>query len=139
MDLRAPNSIKQNEKGEFSISLYSDGIAEKKEIATGMAKLCAAFPKMEQAFWSILAERIFANNFTKERMREAVEYVLDNFRYKELNVSDVIQFDKRVKLYTWNDVYRITGQIPHPDFEKREIDGKKYWIKKVDLLNLNAK
>ncbi|MCL1936858.1 MAG: hypothetical protein FWF52_00475 [Candidatus Azobacteroides sp.] len=129
------NSIKQNEKGELSISAYSDGLAEKKEIATGIAKLCAAFPKMEQGFWSILTERIVVNNFTKKRMRDAVGYVLDNFRYKELNISDIIQFDKRIKLYSYYDVYRMTGQVPHPDFEKREINGNSFYVKKTDLLN----
>jgi hypothetical protein len=122
----------------MSISTYTDRLATKEEIAVGMAKLCVAFPKMENGFWSILAERIVANNFTKERIKSAVECVLDNFQYKELNVSDIIKFDSRVKLYTGNEFMNAQSKGIHPsEFEKREIEGKIYFVLKSDLLNQN--
>ncbi len=136
-DSLAPSTIRRGENGEMSISLYADGLATREEIAFGTAKLRAAFPKMESGFWSVLVERIVANNFSRDRMRQAIEYVLDNFQYKELNVADVIRFDKRIRLYTWNEVYRLMGQFPHPDFESRDIEGVKYWVLKADLLNQN--
>ena len=106
------------------------------EIAVGIAKLNAAFPKMEQGFWSILAERIEANSFTTERIKQAVEHVLDNFQYKELNISDIIRFDRRVKLYTGSEFINSQMRgIHHSEFERRIINGVVYWVRKVDLLN----
>jgi len=99
-----------------------------------VAKLFIAFPKMDTGFWDLLSERIVANGFTKERLKNAVEYVLDNFAYKELNISDIIRFDKRVKLYTFNELYKIEGQVPHPDYEKRIINEKVFYVKKNDLI-----
>ncbi|KAA6324380.1 hypothetical protein EZS27_026288 [termite gut metagenome] len=77
------------------------------------------------------------NEFTAKRLEEAVNHVLDNFQYKELNVSDIIKFDRRVKLYTGNEFVKAQMSGIHPsEFERREIDGTLYWVKKVDLLNL---
>lgn len=106
------------------------------EIMIGMAKLCTAFPKMEKGFWNILVERIIANNFTKERLKKAVEHILDNFQYKELNVADIIRYDRRVKLYSFKQyVDMIDKGFKGDDFETKKIDGKHYWYLKVDLLN----
>ena len=91
---------------------------------------------MEEGFWNILTERIIANNFTKERIKQAVEYVIDNFQYKELNVADIIRFDRRIKLYTGGEyvLMQVKG-AKSTEFEKRIINGTVYFVKKDDLLN----
>ena len=124
-----------NENNELSINIYTDKQAERKEIANKIAELCIAFPKMEEGFWTILTERIVANNFTAERLKNAVDHVLDNFQYKELNIADIIKFDKRVKLYTGHEFMsaQASGISPN-DFEKRVIENETYWIKKIDLV-----
>jgi hypothetical protein len=126
--------MRRNEKGELSISEFTDELATSSEIAVGVSKICASFPRMEPEFWNILAERIRANRFTSERLRQAVEFVLDNFQYKELNISDIIKFDRRVKLYTAGEfAYAQTTGIDPSEFEKREIDGVMYRVLKADL------
>ncbi len=91
---------------------------------------------MESSFFNVLAERIIANGFTGKRLKDAVNYILDNFKYKELVISDIIRFDKQVKLYTYNEVcYLVTkNQASFSDFEVREIEGSHYRVKKSDLL-----
>ncbi|MDR1373160.1 MAG: hypothetical protein LBJ17_08635, partial [Dysgonamonadaceae bacterium] len=100
----APNTIRLSEKGETSISVFTDRPATNEEIEIWIAKLHFAFPKMEPGFWSVLSERIHATNFTVERLKEAVNNVLDNFHYKELTVSDIIGYDRRERLYTYKEV-----------------------------------
>jgi hypothetical protein len=91
---------------------------------------------MEEVFFDLLAERIIANDFTGRRLKDAVNHVIDNFPYKELNVSDIVRYDRRIKLYTYSEVSDLwTKGHPPEDFEKRKIDGTVYWIKKSDLLN----
>lgn len=89
-------------------------------------RLSVAFPKMSKEFFVLLSEYVIKEKFTEERLKDAVDNVITNFQYKELNISDIIRFDKRIKLYTWNDVYKIAGQFPSPDFQIYDKERKLY-------------
>lgn len=90
---------------------------------------------MENTFFNILTERILLNKFTANRLKDAVNHIIDNFQYKELVVSDIIRFDKRIKLYTYNEVCNLVtkGQASFDEFEVREIEGCCYRILKKDM------
>ncbi len=120
----------------MAVSLYQDNDASPNEVAVSIKRLELAFPKMERGFFDLLAERIIANSFTSERLKDAINHVLDNFQYKELNISDIIRFDKRARLYSYNEVCVMVskGQVSFTDFEKREIDGTVYRVLKKDLI-----
>lgn len=126
----------KNSNGEMSVSLYNGRSADPNEIAVGMKRLKVAFPKMDNAFFNLLAERVMDNGFSSERLKHAINHVLDNFQYKELNISDIIRFDKRVRLYSYNEVCVLVskGQASFTDFEKREINGIVYRVLKSELL-----
>lgn len=95
-----------------------------------------AFPKMNNGFFDLLAERIAANKFTSKRLYDAVNSLIDNFNYKELNIADIIKFDKKAKLYSYNEVCRMVskGEVSFSDFEIREINGECYRVKKTDFI-----
>lgn len=118
------------------VSLYQGDEASNADIAVSMKRLQTAFPKMENAFFNLLAERVLENGFTAERLKDAVNHVLDTFQYKELNISDIIRFDRRAKLYTYKEASELvsSGKATFEDFEKREINGTVYRIKKTDLV-----
>lgn len=118
------------------MSLYRDAEASPTDIAVSMKRLQAAFPKMENTFFNLLAERVLDNGFTAERLKDAVNHVLDTFQYKELNISDIIRFDRRARLYTYSEVCAMVskGQAAFADFETREINGKCFRVRKADLL-----
>lgn len=105
-------------------------------IAKDLKRLQVAFPKMLPVFFDLLSERLIANGFTDERLTDAVNSVIDNFSYKELNISDIIRFDKKVKLYTYQEVASLVtaGKASFEDFEKREINGILYRVLKSDLV-----
>lgn len=126
----------KNSNGEMSVSLYNGRSADPNEIAVGMKRLKVAFPKMDNAFFNLLAERVMDNGFSSERLKHAINHVLDNFQYKELNISDIIRFDKRVRLYSYNEVCVLVskGLASFTDFEKREINGTVYRVLKSELL-----
>lgn len=77
-------------------------------------------------------ERIKANNFSDERLIDAVNNVIDNFQYKELNISDIIKWDKREKLITYNQLVSLvtSGKENMLDWEMIEINGHKLWKQK---------
>lgn len=135
MSLRVSREqILTNEKGDKEISLYS-GELEPVVVLQSVNRLKVAFPKMSDEFFNILSERVVANSFCNDRLKDAVNYVLDNFQYKELNVSDVIKFDKRAKLYSYNEVCNLVtkGQASFSDFQIVTIKDVPYRIKKSDL------
>jgi hypothetical protein len=133
--LPAQNTIRKTVDGGCQISLYDGPPVSENAIAVQTARLKAAFPKMEKLFFDILAERIVENDFTEKRLKDAVNSVIDNFRYKELTVSDIIGFDRRVKLYTGNEFVNAQMRGIHcSEFEMREIEGIKFWILREDLI-----
>jgi len=92
---------------------------------------------MRKEFFVLLTEFIIKEGFTKERLSDAVNNVIATFKYKEINISDIISYDKRVKLYTYSEVTSLVtqGKASFGDFEIRKVDGKKYRVLKSDLNN----
>lgn len=127
-------AIIRDESGNAEISLYS-GELEPTIILQSVNRLRVAFPKMSDDFFNVLAERIVANKFSNKRLQDAVNHILDNFQYKELNISDVVKFDKRAKLYSYNDVCNLVtkNQASFSDFQIIELEGNTYRIKKTDI------
>ena len=129
--------LQRSLNGELALSLYSDTCATPDEIAKSIKRLRAAFPKMGNGFFDVLYERLVKNGFTGQRLEDAVNHVIDSFQYKELNVADVVSFDKRAKLHTYNQMCNeiANGQAVMDEFQRLEVDGKNYWVRKVDLIN----
>ena len=133
-DAAPPARLKRTPEGT-EISLYEGGMLTERTLAIYLKKLREAFPRQTDTFFDILTERIIANGFSDQRLADAVNNVIDNFRYKELSVADIIQHDKRVKLYTYPEVVAMVTawQAAFDDFEIREINGKTYRVKKSDI------
>jgi len=131
------SKVQRSLNGELALSLYSDTCATPDNIAKAIKRLRSAFPKMGNGFFDILYERLVKNGFTGQRLEDAVNHVIDSFQYKELNVADVVSFDKRVRLYTYTQICDeiANGRATTDDYERVERDGKNYWVRKVDLEN----
>lgn len=99
-----------------------------------MRRLQSAFPKQTKEFFNVLAERLIANGFTDERLTDAVNNVIDNFRYKELNIADIVCFDKKMKLYNYQEACRLVTEKGYKfgkDLERISMDDRVYWILKT--------
>lgn len=118
---------------ESHLSIY-DGNLTDTNIAVCLKKLQVSFPRQSATFFDVLTERIIANGFTDERLKDAVNYVIDNFAYKALNISDIIRFDKTIRLYTYNEVTAAVtrNELSFNDTIRRKIGDRVYWIKKAD-------
>lgn len=129
-------TVSQGQTGK-ELSIYNDPPASPADILNALEKLKAAFPKMTDPISDVLSERIVANGFSRKRLNDAVNNVIDNFPYKEFNVSDIIKFDKKVKLYTYHEVCNMVSAslAAFRDFEVREIGGINYRVRKTDLID----
>lgn len=110
----------------FEISTYVDKYPNEIQLQQAVGKLMIAFPKMSKEFFILLSEYLLKEKFTEERLKDAVDNVICKFQYKELNISDIISFDKRVKLYTYNDVYKTEGIFPSPNYILYDKERKLY-------------
>lgn len=115
--VKITDSILIDDKKDLSV--FSMGnLASLDEIKNAVKKLQICFPKTEPAFFSILVERILKNSWTSSRLNFAINYVIDNHHYNFINIADIIDVDKKIRLLTYNQLYSITHCIPHPDYVK---------------------
>ena len=93
----------------------------------------AAFPNAKAGFFDIVMERVKENGFSDQRLIDAVNNLIDNFRYPNPMVSDIVSFDKRIKLHTHSEVCNKIGQgYRWEDFEIVERNNTKFWIIKSE-------
>ena len=100
--------------------------------AVAIKKLATAFPNQSRDFFLLLVERMLDNNFTAQRGVDAVNWIIDNFAYKQINIADVIKFDRKRKLYTYGQmcaklVCNGGTEKDSDSFRKIQIDGQPYW------------
>lgn len=99
------------------------------------ANMQAAFPKLDRPFFTLLTERLIANNFTEQRLRDSIGYLLDNFKYQAPNIADIINFDKKLKLYSHNEVIILIedDRARFEDFHRHWIGDTMYRVKKTEV------
>lgn len=121
--------------GKQYMSIY-EGELTQAEMAKCMARLKIAFPSLPKEFYGLLGNRMKEKGFTDDKMRDAINYVIDNCKYPIPTISEILSYDRVVKLYSYNEVSNMVmkGQASFDDFEKREIGGKIYRVLKSDLL-----
>jgi len=120
----------QNSK---EISIYSGELTDN-TLAFGLKKLSAAFPQLEPIFFNLLTERIKVNGFTDERLIDSINFLIDNFTYPKPSIANVISFDKRIKLYDYDEVAKLVTnkETRFENFAKIRRNGTLFWIKKTD-------
>lgn len=123
-----------------SVSVYKDQVATKEEIAEQVQMLSVAFPNNTDnttaGFYALLTMCMLNEGFTKQRAKDAVLNVIKHFKYKQFNIADIINFDKAVKIYTYQEYCKGCTQGIGEDFAfYGEVEGTKYWYRKSELIN----
>jgi len=118
----------------LEISVYQGVPASGLVIARETAKMQVAFPKLESTFVAVLTERIIKNNFTEQKVKDAISYLMDNFHYQTPTIADVISFDKKIKLWSYEDVCEAVSQnkTSFDSFYKHWVGDTLYRVKKSE-------
>jgi hypothetical protein len=97
-------------------------------------KVLAAFPAVTNAFVDILIERAIANGFTNNRLTDAVNNVIETCHYPTPRLADFLTFDRRVRVYSYNQVCDMVtrNEAKFDDFAIIKIKGEPYRIRKSD-------
>ena len=130
----------QRKDDGYETSLYTDFGIDLLDVEKAIARLTVAFPRMSPDFFVLLSEFVVKHEFTKERLSDAVNHVIANFQYKELNISDIIRFDRRMKIYTMREVADLVvdKQAKRDEFEAIFISEVKHYIRKSDKLKYES-
>ena len=111
------------------MSIYTDELTTKC-IVEQASKLKKAFPQLPVEFYDILTDRIKENHFTDKRLVDSVNYVIDNCKYPIPGISDFISFDKKCRLYTYEEMCikaQRWGKEIWKSYEKIRIKGIVFW------------
>lgn len=122
------------------ISIYK-GELSPNVIAEQTLKLTTVFPALRDEFINVLIERIVANGFTNERLIDAVDNLIDNFKYPNPSIADIVGFDCRIKLYSHSDYCNeiSSKKAIDADFCQHRIEDKLFWVKISDCERYNFK
>jgi hypothetical protein len=122
-----------------SLSVYQGELSIPFAI-TQTLRLKKAFPNLPEGFYDILLERVKETGFTDQRLKDAIDTLIDNFIYPTPAIANIISFDKRVKLHTYPEVCDLVvkGNI-WDDFAKVKMKGKIFWITKAEKAQYGIK
>jgi len=133
-------SQKLSQSTQNSISIYTDKLTVE-GVSRQMIKLKKGFPSLPADYYDLLIERIKANNFTNNRLQDAIENLIDTCPYPTPAIANIISWDRRIKLYNHEDIVKMTDQY-HNAFDLYqciEIDGVKKFAHKNDIEKYNLK
>lgn len=120
------------------LSIYRGELSDY-TLATELKKLSVSFPQLEATFFNVLAERVKANGFTDERLKDSIGFLIDNFTYPKPSIANIISFDKRIKLYDYEEVALLVtkNETRFENFAIIKRNGKTFRIKKTDKEKYN--
>lgn len=104
-----------------------------------MARVKAAFPALPPAFYKIFIERVRDKGFSDERLKDAVNHVIDTCPYPTPALANFLSFDRRVKILTHREVVAnvTSNRATFDDYDKVTISEKVFYVLKTDKILYN--
>ena len=65
-------------------------------VLESIKKIRDAFPGLPTGFFNIFQDRLKDHKFCDERLKDAVNYVIDNCQYPNPQIADFITYDKKI-------------------------------------------
>jgi len=118
------------QRGCNEISVYSGETVSKEQVKREIKNLMAAFPDVTSDFIILLTDRLIDNKFTAERVKDAINHIIDTSPYKRPAIAEIISFDRKMKVFTFEEIQAKCRwdfkAFEH--YEQIEINGKKRYI-----------
>ena len=97
--------IKEN-NNHFELSAYTDQLTPE-NLVNNITKIKKAFPVLSKEFYDILMERLKDKGFTDQRLKDAVNNVIDNCIYPTPTIAQFLTYDKNIKLYSYAQMVKL--------------------------------
>jgi hypothetical protein len=94
------------------ISLYTDPPADDRDIIRAIANIKRAFPSLPIGFYDTFDDRVRAKLFSKQRLTDAVDFVIDNCVYPTPTIANFVSFDRTVEFKTYDQICKIAINDP---------------------------
>lgn len=94
---------------ELYLSVYRGELSTRTVIECGK-KIKQAFPSLPPGFYDVLSQRISHHKFSDERLRDAVNHVIDNCIYPTPTIAQFVGFDKRVRVLKYEEYLAKIGE-----------------------------
>jgi hypothetical protein len=107
-------------------------------------KVLTAFPTMQKGQVQMLVEMMIDEGFTRQRAIESVFHVVKTYEGwdKNPNIANFIQWDKRIKVYTYGELStrHDKGELVFSDYEPIDLGhDKPRFAKSDDVAKYNLK
>lgn len=124
--------------GNENISVYERGQITQKNAIAVTESLLIAFPKVTPAFLKLLRQRLRENDFTDEKMIDAVNHVIDTYTGfdKVPSIGDIISYDRRVECLSQMEMLEKRNKLGvsvSEDYVCVDLSGMPYYVKKKDF------
>ena len=114
--LKSSQSILIKKEDHYEMLIYTDELTKPVIVETSI-KIRQAFPALPKEFFDILSDRIIDNKFSDKRLIDAAKHVIDNCIYPTPTIAQFIAFDRRIKLYDYNQVLKLNEELGGKAFE----------------------
>ena len=122
------------------ISIYKGNLTAR-NLVKNIAFIKKAFPVLPIDFYDLLTDRIKANNFSDERLNDAVNNVIDTCVYPQPTIAQFISFDKRIKVYDYSEYCKLCEEGQGKNYKPIKFKNRPapVWIHINDIAIYNIK
>jgi len=86
---------------------------------------------MQPGFVVVLCQRIAEKLMSAKQVTDAINNVIDTYRFPVPLVADIVSWDKRIKIYTHQEICEMIPKgYTFDNFEKITVNGLVRWIMK---------
>lgn len=97
-------------KSTDEISVY-DGELTPKCLIESVAVIKKSFPALPIGFYDVFTDRLKANGFSDERLKDAIAHVIDTCVYPQPTIAQFISYDKKIKLNSYEDMLKKLNEF----------------------------
>jgi len=101
-----------------------------------------SFPALPKEWYDVLSQMIVEEQFSNQRLNDAVWHVIRTCVYPTPTIANVLSYDKRMKLHTYNDMVEMVddyGPEVWSLYFKRVINNQTYWLSKKEADQFGVK
>lgn len=117
--------------------MYRDGRATDEYIAQQAARIVSAYPTITPGFHSELLDAIKRKNMSAKQVEDCITRAIDNNKWA--NISEIINYDKTIRLYNYEEVCSNVSKHPFADYYVVVINGVGFRILKSDAEDARIK
>lgn len=124
------------------LTTYIGEVLTAKTVIKEIGRIKIAFPALSAQFIDLLIDRAIEKGFTAQRLIDSVNNVIENCQYPTPTLANFLGFDKRIKLYSYNQICDLAskGIDSFENYKVITINGTAFRVLKSDfeLYNLQT-